>query len=318
MVKSPEPAKTKVLLIEDDPLSAEILEEALVRGGYDVAHALNADEGWQWIEDWEPRLVITDHDMPGRSGLELLCDLRQRQNYVTLIFVSGRKDTRVVVKALEEGADDFIEKPFRIPELLARVAVALRNNETHRLLAEKNRQLEAMVETDELTGLYNMRSIYERIDKEIARTHRGSRSLAVVMMDMDHFKSVNDGNDHLFGSFVLAEVGKIIRGSIREYDFAARYGGDEFMICLTDIDATGALSFCQRLREKIAAYDFRDGDNHIRLTCSMGVALHRADAQKIDARQLLRAADHALYESKNTGRNRVSVHVDTGEQRETA
>lgn len=309
MAKMSSNAAIKILLIEDDALTSEVIEETLLSVGYSVKTADSADQGQEIIEEWDPVLVITDHDMPGATGIDLLCDLRKKENYVTVIFVSGRRDTKLVVRALQEGADDYIEKPFRVPELLARIEVALRNNEMHRELAEKNELLEAMVEVDDLTGLYNMRSIYEKVDKEIARGRRKSSGIAIVMMDMDHFKSVNDNNDHLFGSFVLKEVGGIVKETIREYDFGARYGGDEFLICLTEIDAKGAERFCERLREKIQAYEFNDGNRRIRLTCSLGVAV-MIDEYDLDARNLVRQADHALYESKENGRNCISLRTE--------
>lgn len=309
MEKVPSKQAIKILLIEDDSLTSEVIEESLLSVGYSVKTANSADQGQEIIEDWEPVLVITDQDMPGSSGIDLLCDLRKRENYVTVIFVSGRRDTKLVVRALQEGADDYIEKPFRVPELLARIEVALRNNEMHRELAKKNELLEAMVEVDDLTGLYNMRSIYDKVDKEIARGRRKSSGIAIVMMDMDHFKSVNDNNDHLFGSFVLAEVGAIIKDTIREYDFGARYGGDEFLMCLTEIDAEGAQKFCERLRKNVEAYSFNDGSRSIKLTCSIGVAL-MINEYNLDARELVRQADHALYESKEKGRNCTSLRTE--------
>lgn len=299
--------KKRILVIEDDPLTSEVIVEALVQSGFDVKFIADPKEAFSLIDAWAPHLVITDHDMPGMSGMEMLCELRKKENYVTVIFVSGRKDSKIITKALDEGADDFIEKPFRIDELIARVRVSLRNNDTHRELKEKNEKLEEMIEIDDLTGLFNMRSIYDRIDAELARSERQDFNIAVIMMDMDRFKSVNDTNDHLFGSFVLQEVGKIVRENIREYDFAARYGGDEFLICLNDIEKDNAIEFCERLRKSISEYEFSDGKSSMSLTCSIGLVLARPSSQ-VDARNLVREADHALYEAKDAGRDRAIAH----------
>jgi diguanylate cyclase (GGDEF)-like protein len=296
----------RILVVEDDPMTLEVIVEALVQADFSVQYSSNPQEALQIIEDWEPHLVLTDHDMPGMSGMDLLKQLRARDNYVTVIFVSGRKDVKIKVSALEEGADDFVDKPFRIEELIARVRVCLRNNDIHRELKDKNEQLEKMVDIDDLTGLYNMRTIYDRIDTELARASRQDHNVAVIMMDMDRFKSVNDDNDHLFGSFVLQEVGKIIKNAIRDYDFAARYGGDEFLICLNNIEVSAAKGFCERLRSLIGNHEFRDGNSSMYLTCSLGVAVAKPSTQ-IDARDLVREADYALYDAKDAGRDRSVV-----------
>lgn len=298
-------AHKRVLVVEDDPHSMEILREALVQdGSYNVMTANSADEALREVARFRPQLVITDQDMPGFTGLDLLKELRKQKNYVTVIFVSGRGDVDVVSQALRAGADDYIRKPFRIEELLARVETCFRNNELHKDLLLANEKLQDMVEHDYLTGLYNMRSMYDRIDYELKRARRYNRCVTCVMMDMDHFKTVNDYNDHLFGSFVLKEVGAIVTKTMREVDFAARYGGDEFLVVLTEADEKGGAAFCERLRKAIQTHEFRDGSNSIRLTVSLGFATSRGSAE-IDARSLVRSADHALYKAKNMGRNRA-------------
>lgn len=124
-------------------------------------------------------------------------------------------------------------------------------------------------------------------------------------MDMDHFKKVNDQNDHLFGSFVLKETGRLINETMRDIDLAARYGGDEFLIVLTEANAEGTKIFCERLREKIENFEFKDGDNRIKLTISLGFTVTGGEDSNLDARQLVRQADHALYEAKAEGRNTI-------------
>jgi diguanylate cyclase (GGDEF)-like protein len=150
-----------------------------------------------------------------------------------------------------------------------------------------------------------MRSIYQKLDGEIARGRRYGRAVGVVMMDMDNFKNVNDTNDHLFGSFVLSEVGKIIRGTIRQEDFAARYGGDEFLIALSETSVEGARSFADRLRKAIEAYSFSSKGSSMRLSASLGVSVCEPQIHDIDARNLVRFADNALYVAKRNGKNCV-------------
>jgi two-component system cell cycle response regulator len=296
----------RILIVEDDTSIIDILSESLNLEGYEIQKVLSASEALEAAKAFQPHLVLTDNDMPEMSGLDMLRELRRQKNYVTVIFVSGRTDTNFVVEALRAGADDYIRKPFRINELLARVEAALRTNEVHRELLEANLKLQDLVDHDHLTGLLNMRSMYEKIEVEIKRAKRFKRQMACVMMDMDHFKSVNDNHDHLFGSFVLKSVGHIIKNTMREVDFAARYGGDEFLIVLTETSKEGAGVFCERLRKTIAERMITDGKDSIQLTASMGYAVG-GDGYDFDARTLVRFADQGLYKSKESGRNRATA-----------
>ena len=151
--------------------------------------------------------------------------------------------------------------------------------------------------------------IGQKFDQEIERARRYGHGVAAIMLDMDHFKGVNDNHDHLFGSFVLSEVGEMIRKNIRSVDFAARYGGDEFLICLTHTDAEGAKQFAERLRKIIAGHLFEQKEDEIELTASMGVAVIQNGRSQMDGRSLVRHADRALYESKEKGRDRITTKV---------
>ena len=298
----------KILVVDDEEDILTIMHDALGQQGYTVTKATNANDAFSLVESFQPDLVLTDHDMPGFSGLEMLKELRKQHNYTAVIFVSARGESNLVAQALTEGADDYIRKPFRLEELFARVEATLRVHALHKELKEANRNLQGEVDRDYLTELYNMRTMYDRIEFELKRAKRFQRPVACIMMDMDHFKTVNDFNDHLFGSFVLKEVGDIIKGNMREIDFAARYGGDEFLLVLTETALEGVKSFCERLRQAIEAYRFDNGVNHMHLTSSMGFAL--TDGQEgVTAKELVRRADHALYDAKEKGRNRFSEYV---------
>ncbi|MGE0762150.1 MAG: diguanylate cyclase [Bdellovibrionales bacterium] len=299
----------RILVVEDDPTIMNLIKQALDEAGYQTATASSAAEAIHLMRSYKPNLVLTDQDMPGLTGLEMLRELRHQLNYVALIFVSGRSDAPLVAQALRAGADDYIRKPFRFEELLARVEACLRTHDLHHELLDANQKLQEMVERDHLTGLFNMRSMYDRIDGELKRAQRFGRQLACVMIDMDHFKKVNDGHDHLFGSFVLKEAGHLIQKTMRDSDFAARYGGDEFLVVLTDTDGKGAKVFCERMREKVQQHTFDDGKSQMKLTMSLGCAVSKLN-QAVDARQLVRAADHALYRAKEAGRNRVELTED--------
>ena len=181
----------------------------------------------------------------------------------------------------------------------------LRIKDLNDRLTAANEKLQELVDIDDLTGLYNMRSIYHKIDTEISRAKRFNRCVGVIMLDMDNFKSVNDTHDHLFGSFVLGEVGKIIRENIRTVDFAARYGGDEFLITLSETTPEGAVRFSNRLREAVQYHLFTNKISAMHLTVSAGVSICAPEMIGMEARSLVRCADQALYDAKRFGKNCV-------------
>ncbi|MCB0366505.1 MAG: diguanylate cyclase [Bdellovibrionaceae bacterium] len=299
---------TRILVVDDDPASAKLVRVALECEGYQVLVAGSGKEAIREMSDWNPHLVLLDVSMPGLNGLDTLKYLRARNHYVSTIFVSGRSDTDDVVRGLDAGADDYVCKPFDAKELLGRVRTQLRIKQLNDSLKAANKKLKSLVDKDDLTGLFNMRSLYEKLDNELNRARRFGRCVSVLMMDMDHFKSVNDSHDHLFGSFVLQEVGKIIRNNIRSVDFAARYGGDEFLIVLTEIGVEGASVFAERLKNLIKEYEFSQGTHSSHQTVSIGLAVTEKGNPTIDARSLVRYADHALYKAKAEGRDCVVIY----------
>lgn len=307
----------RIMIVDDDSNVVEVVELCLNGDDYQTRTFSSAENLMENIDEWKPDLLLLDVNMPKLSGIEALKLIRQRHDYVSTILISGNNATDEVVSGLDAGADDYITKPFDPDELLARVRTQIRIKDLNDQLMEANEKLKELVDIDDLTGLFNMRSLYARLDYEIARGKRYNRTVCVVMMDMDKFKSVNDGHDHLFGSFVLSEVGKLIKNSIRNVDIAARYGGDEFLIVLTEIDRHGANIFCERLRARIEAYHFKNGPDQMCLTSSIGFAITNSKEPDIDSKQLVRVADWALYDAKRSGRNRV-CHYDLAEHPEYA
>ncbi len=308
MASEVENQKRKILAVDDDPESLKMLKKALEWEGYEVEVAMSGNEALLKISEWSPHLVLLDVNMPGLDGLETLKLLRESNEYISTLFVSGKSNADDVISGLDAGADDYICKPFNPRELLSRIRCQLRIKDIRDELTRANARLNELVDKDDLTGLFNMRSLYQKLDYELERSSRYGRSVAVVMMDMDHFKSVNDENDHLFGSYVLSEVGKIINENMRKVDFAARYGGDEFLIVLTETNVEGARTFCERLRVMIEKSTFKNDQHEKKLTSSLGFAITRAGSTAVDARTLVRYADRALYTSKEKGRNCVEYY----------
>lgn len=295
----------KVLAVDDDPTNRELMTEIFSREQCEVRVAASGEEALAVLKDYHPALVVLDQDMPGLSGLDTLKLIKQDFPEIDVIFVSAHTSPRMVSQALEHGADDYVRKPFSIIELVSRVHVRFRIRDLREELRLANQKLADLSVKDDLTGLYNMRSMYDKIDYELKRVRRSGHSIACVMFDMDHFKKVNDGYDHLFGSHVLKEMGEILKRHLRETDFAARYGGDEYLVVLTDADEKGVQIFCQRLLDRVRKHIFKDKTDEIQLTLSLGyaVASHQFE---FEARDLVRCADHALYRAKENGRNQVS------------
>ncbi|OQW49394.1 MAG: hypothetical protein A4S09_11950 [Proteobacteria bacterium SG_bin7] len=295
--------RRKILCIDDDDKNLSLMREALEREGHDVVVSNAPRDAIEKIADWKPDLVVLDRNMPDINGMEVLRQLRLKKNYVSVIFLSADTQAKVVSEALLEGADDYLKKPCSFVELAARIQVRFRFKDVYEELNSAVLQLREQTERDFLTGLFNMRNMYEKIDYELKRTRRYGGRVGCIMMDMDHFKSVNDKHDHLFGSHVLKEVGQIIKDNLRDTDIAARYGGDEFLIVVLEQSEDGLKIICERLREKFENTTFQSGIDSVRLTASLGYSISDPKSD-IDARALVRKADHALYEAKAQGRNR--------------
>lgn len=297
----------RILLVDDDLDNLRFVQRLLEAENYQVKTANSGQKGLDALDSYRPDLVLLDINMPGMNGLKTIELLKRKENTAAVVFVTANSNTDDIVEGLDAGALDYIVKPFSGLEFLARVRAQLRVKALQDDLRAANRKLQGLVEIDDLTGLYNMRSIYEKLDQEIERARRHGLGLAAIMLDMDNFKSVNDNHDHLFGSHVLTEMGSLIKQNIRNHDFAARYGGDEFLICLTQITSQGAKEFCERLRKIIESHLFKNNEDEIWLTASMGCAIIVDGKSLMDGRSLVRHADHGLYQSKEEGRNRVTL-----------
>lgn len=298
------PARSrKILVVEEDKENIDVLLEPLRWEGYDAIGVSNLSEALKTISNWQPHIVLIDMSDQDKN-LQVLQKIREKVPLGSCLLFSDDAATDSIINGLDAGADDYIVKPFVPLELLARLRTQLRIRDLQEELVYANEKLKELVDTDDLTGLYNMRSLYEKLDFEMQRARRFTRQVAVVMIDMDNFKSVNDGHDHLFGSYVISEVGKVIKNTTRNIDIPARYGGDEFLIVLTEVSLEGAAYFCEKLRQTIEGKIFKNGGDEISLTISIGFAFSPSQ-ERITARELVRRADHALYESKRQGRNTI-------------
>lgn len=309
-----DPRHRPILVLDEDHETLELMLEPLRWEGYDVRGLTSPSEAAEFLNYWKPQMIIVDPDFANAEGLEYLNSLQGCLDSTSLIVVSSNKATDRITQCLDLGASDYIVSPFIPLEFLARVRAQLRFMDTRDELIEVNRELRELVEIDDLTGLFNMRSIYQKLEFEMERGKRFKRPVTVIMIDMDKFKLVNDGHDHLFGSYILSEVGKIIKASTRTVDIPARYGGDEFLIVLSEVPLAGVEMFCERLRKKVEQMTFSQGKDSINLTLSIGFATSQTH-EELPAKELVRRADMALYEAKRSGRNRV-VSYDINVQSE--
>ncbi|CAN5267973.1 diguanylate cyclase [soil metagenome] len=232
--------------------------------------------------------------------------------YIPIILVTARDSTEDKVEGLDAGADDYLTKPVNFPELEARVRSMLRIkrlqdqlDETNAELEEMNQQLVKLSITDGLTELFNHRHIHELLGEEFERSARTGESIAVVMMDLDHFKAVNDTHGHPTGDVILHETAGMIRDTAREIDMPGRYGGEEFIAILPETDEQAAVNFAERVRSAIEEHEYRDGETLVRMTVSCGVAASASGGNVDTPQGLLKRADDALYAAKEGGRNRV-------------
>lgn len=307
----------RILIAEDSGPSRLALEKTLQKWGYEVVSCKDGLSAWEELQkDDPPQLAILDWMMPGFNGPEI-CKMVRRQyseGYTYILLLTSKNQREDLIEGLESGADDYVTKPFDHHELNVRLRTGIRilDLQTQLLVAKEELKNQAM--RDSLTGLWNRRSILAMLDSEQARSKRQGQSMAVLMMDIDHFKSINDRFGHQSGDEVLREVAKRLQLNVRPYDGVGRYGGEEFMIILPGCDEDAVRNRAEVMRECIASTPISTGNGHLIVTASFGVTVSKAPHDS-RAFELIRIADESLYEAKRGGRNRV-VYRSPGASKE--
>ena len=341
-------SKRKILVVEDSPTELDAVAEVLVRAGYQVVTASTGAEALVQARRAGPDLVLLDMNLPGLSGIDVLRFIKKpagnpgegvaHDHFVPVIMMSARADVEAKVQCLNIGADEFIAKPLEEPEIVARCHAMLRIKDLQDQVREAKVQLEKLSIEDGLTKLHNHRHFQEQLRREFGRAQRYRDPLSLVMIDLDHFKAVNDRRGHPFGDMVLRESALVIKGNLRDTDLCARYGGEEFALLLPKTLAPGAHTVAERIRVALSAKVFREEsasaasavpDNRERaqtpdskgrtaaalplelpgerVTASFGIASY--PAKDITSPELLlRCADEELYRSKRAGRNTIRIH----------
>lgn len=297
-------AKPGFLVVDGEPAVRRRLRTVLERAGYKVVTAAGTAEALAALSEPDLAVALVDLNLPDQSGLSLSRRLRGDHG-LEVILMTGDPQAGFFAEAVRLEACDFILKPLNERELVLRSERAVMVRQNRVILERTVQELQILSITDPLTGLFNSRHFSHSLDRELARAKRYSHDLSLLMLDLDGFKCYNDTFGHPEGDRALRRVGKIIQGSIRETDFAFRYGGEEFTVILPETRLEGARLVAQRLLERIAAAEFQTAAGaRVQVTASIGTVDWKPGET---ARELLKRADLAMYESKRKGRNRVTA-----------
>lgn len=297
------------ILVVDDSAAFRAEASNALEGSAEVGEVLEAEDGLvalRMMAEHRPDLVICDLVMPACDGMQLLRLRAAKPELagIPVVMLTSASQLERRVELLERGAADYIVKPFEPRELLARVRVHLRSHILQEELEEANRLLQVLSCTDGLTGVFNRRHFDNELDAQLSRSRRYKFPLSLVLVDVDHFKRVNDEHGHPAGDKVLRAIAGTLQSMVRKADVVARYGGEELALVLANTGEDGAAILAERVRAAVAGLEVVDDRATIRCTVSAGMATSQP-GDPLDTSKLLHRADVALYTAKRTGRDRV-------------
>jgi two-component system cell cycle response regulator len=292
----------KILIAEDDFISCKALENNLKEWGYDVVSARDGNEAWELAKKNDIRLAILDWNMPGIDGIELSHKIRNEyqeedSKYIYIILLTGRGGQDDIIQGLSTGADDYMTKPYSFVELKYRV----QNGE--RIIKNEDKRIR-IASLDNLTKLWNRNKIFDFLDTELNRGLRENTPTGVVMIDIDHFKRVNDRYGHLIGDEVLVEVAYRLKNAIRPYDRIGRYGGDEVLVILPNCNSKEAKKIAKRLYDSVTEEKIPTEVGSLKINISIGCVSNENNLQ-VSKMELIQASDNALLSAKKKGRDRI-------------
>ena len=299
-----------ILIIDDTkPIRQQILDTLRGTDLFDeYFEAANGIEGFKTLLSEKIDIVLCDVEMPGMDGFKFLSLVNSREELrdIPVLLLTSHEEMSTKIRGLKQGASDYVTKPFSPEELLARVNIHLKIKTLQDNLKESNQRLLQLSLTDPLTELNNRRHLMEILDNEFERSRRTNDPCALVMVDLDHFKRVNDTYGHQQGDVVLRATALEIKRQLRQYDSAARFGGEEFALLLPETSPKDALMVAERLRQSLCDIKFTGSISALTMTASFGIAT--IPNEKINSvEDLIRLADDALYAAKSNGRNRVET-----------
>ena len=299
----------RILIADDEVLSRRLLEKTLERVGYQVVSVDNGRQAADRLSRPDaPRLALLDWIMPELDGPSVCREVRKRreQEYVYMVLLSSRESKQDIVAGLESGADDYLTKPFDAEELKARLRTGQRILSLEDRLIEAREQMRFKATHDPLTALLNRGVMMDLLNRELARSNRERSCTAILLCDIDHFKSVNDTHGHAVGDEVLREVAHRLLSSVRSYDFVGRQGGEEFLVVLNNCEPPFALARAEEIRKNVGTHPIQTAHGAVQVTLSLGLLFSR-DWGMRSAEDLLHEADIALYAAKSAGRNCVRI-----------
>lgn len=296
-----------VLLIDDSQFVHRILDARLRSESISLIGANDGQAGFNRAVTDQPALILLDLDMPVMDGYETLRALKDnpKTRDIPVIVLSGLNSSQDKVTAFDLGAVDFITKPFELTELRARVRSSLKMSALLRMLAQK-------AQIDGLSGLYNRAYFDDRLKEEYDRALRHGHSMSIAMIDLDHFKSINDTYGHPAGDTVISGIASIIQQQCRSIDIACRYGGEEFVLILPETTPDQAYALCQRIRERCELMSWSQHPSRA-VTLSVGV-VGTDDGSSVSCTPgaWVEMVDRNLYQAKQTGRNKVIASSTSG------
>jgi two-component system, cell cycle response regulator len=296
----------KVLIADDSATSRAMLRSALTRWGYDVVMAENGKEALDILaKDDPPPMAVLDWVMPELTGPEVCRRVREtlREPYTYILLLTSKNTKGETVEGLEAGADDYIVKPFDQHELQVRLRAGQRIIDLQLNLLQAREELRERASKDLLTMLPNRSAIAHTLEDEISRCHRDHRTVGIILLDLDHFKKVNDTLGHFAGDAVLRETALRLRSNMRPYDQVGRYGGEEFLVVLPNCDLEQAANQAERMRHRLHATGMLVDGQELQVSASFGVTISDGSERSPDV--FVRVADEALYRAKANGRNRI-------------
>ncbi|MZP30362.1 diguanylate cyclase [Heliobacterium undosum] len=297
---------SRVMIVNDSILEGRILLDLLSRRGYQVGIARNGFDALTMARTFHPDVIISDIVLPRMSGLDMIRRLKEgTEGYdIPVIFASSSEAKNDRLECLKAGGSDYIQKPIDHEELILRVEVALRHKTSIDSLKRREGILRAGSLRDPLTGLYNRRYFDQKLAEELARVDRYGSILTLIMLDIDHFKRINDNHGHLVGDKILITMAGRLKLNVRATDTVCRFGGEEFAIIAAETDLKGAFTLAEKMRETVANEPFVVSDD-LALTVTSSFGISECKRVNETAQTLIDRADKALYEAKKSGRNRV-------------
>ena len=313
---------THALIADDDEALRSLVSQVLEADGFSVDVAHDGESAWRVFQEQLPDLVFADIRMPGRSGLDLLADIRRTNPRTHVILMTSHASLQTAIGALKSGAYDYLIKPFEELELIS--CAARRATDSLQLLRERdalmvelkdhneelrklNRMFRELAVKDSLTGLYNHRYAQEALLQEVDRCSLNRSQVSMLYADLDHFKNFNDTHGHQQGDLLLKMLAKCLKGESRPNDVVARWGGEEFIVIAPETDLTAAVTLARQIRGAVASLEIPGRETQPKGIVSISIGVATLGEHASGASGLIAQAEQALYRAKDAGRDTVCV-----------